>query len=395
MRVAYVCTDPGVPIFGRKGGSIHVREVVRAMLAQGAEVEIIARRLGGDAPADLASVPVHRVSSLKGTSGLERERLLIESNAEVREHLNQRAYDCVYERQALFATAGMVHAREAGVPGLLEVNAPLIDEQQRYRELALIQEAETAAKVTFAAASAILAVSDPLAERLADAPGVSRDRLHVVPNGVDTDRLSPDVHPAMTHDPREIRIGFVGSLRNWHDVASLIDAFAIVRAHDPQLRLVVVGDGPQRDSIEEQCASHSLGLSVTLTGAVDASDIPAWLSSMDIAVAPYPALDGFYFSPLKLFEYMSSGRAIIASNIGQIAEVIDDGSTGLLYDAGNTASLAQALSRLIENAEFRRSLGEAARAVALREHRWTSVAARILTLAKDLRDPVAAREGAA
>ena len=395
MRVAYVCTDPGVPIFGRKGGSIHVREVVRALRARGADVEIIARRLGGQAPADLASVPVHRVSSLKGTRGLERERLLIDSNSEVREALRERVYDFVYERQTLFATAGMEHAKESGVPGLLEVNAPLIDEQQQYRELALIREAREAARVAFESASAILAVSDPLAGRLAETPGVTRDRLHVVPNGVDTDRLSPDVYPAMPLESREIRIGFVGSLRDWHDVASLVDAFALVRAHNPQLRLVIVGDGPQRASIEEQCSGLKLGDSTMLIGAVDASDIPSWLSSMDIAVAPYPALDGFYFSPLKLFEYMASGRAIVASNIGQIADVIDDAKTGLLYNAGDTASLAHALSRLIESAELRRSLGEQARAVALREHRWTSVAARILTLADELRGPLVTREGAA
>lgn len=381
MRIAYVCTDPGVPIFGRKGGSIHVREVVRALLARGAEVQIIARRLGGEPPADLAHVPVHRIGSLRGSTGVERERLLIESNDKVRELLGSMPdIDMVYERHALFAHAGMEHARDRGLPGLLEVNAPLVEEQKKFRSLTLVDEAERSAAQAFGAASAILAVSEALGDRLRGESGVNGDVVRVVPNGVDVSRFGS--HGARANEARKgvVTIGFVGSLRRWHDVLSLVEAFDLVRAERAGVRLVIVGDGPQREAIEEQVAVRGLRDSVELVGAVDGDEIPGWLSSMDIAVAPYPVMSDFYFSPLKLFEYMASGRAIVACASGQIAQIILDGSTGLLYEPGNTASLAAALGRLVDDRHLRDRIGAEARRIAIRDHQWASVADQILGL---------------
>jgi glycosyltransferase involved in cell wall biosynthesis len=99
---------------------------------------------------------------------------------------------------------------------------------------------------------------------------------------------------------------------------------------------------------------------------------------MSIAVAPYPAQEQFYFSPLKVLEYMASGRAVVCSRIGQLETLIRDGETGILVEPGDPAALAGALHRLGSQADLRASLGRQAAAEAARLHSWNRRASGIL-----------------
>jgi glycosyltransferase involved in cell wall biosynthesis len=108
---------------------------------------------------------------------------------------------------------------------------------------------------------------------------------------------------------------------------------------------------------------------------------------MDVGVAPYPNLSHFYFSPLKVYEYMASGLSVVASRIGQIADLIEHGVTGLLYPPGCPDNLSTALERLRLEPDLRCRLGHAARAKVIRHHTWDAVAKRILELADQAADP--------
>jgi glycosyltransferase involved in cell wall biosynthesis len=119
---------------------------------------------------------------------------------------------------------------------------------------------------------------------------------------------------------------------------------------------------------------------VQFAGSVDPDAVPAMLGIMDVAAAPYLNRSSFYFSPLKVLEYMAAGRAIVASALGQITELIEDGVNGLLVGAGNSKALAAALVRLTADAGMRRRLGAAARASVTQRHTWDGVAARIFEL---------------
>ena len=119
-------------------------------------------------------------------------------------------------------------------------------------------------------------------------------------------------------------MGFVGTLRPWHGVEGLIEAFAVLHGLDPDVRLLIVGDGPLRNTLESMAADRGVSHAVDFRGAVEPSEVPRMLASMDVAVAPYPPLDDFYFSPLKLFEYMAAGCAIVAAAIGQINQTVGD-----------------------------------------------------------------------
>lgn len=382
MRVAFVCTDPGIPVFGSKGGSIHVQEVLRGMIARGCEVVLFARRLGGEVPRGLGAVTLRQLSKAPSGQTEERERFLLEANDELHAMLAaEPGLDMVYERHALWSFAAMEYAQKADIPGVLEVNAPLVEEQQRFRALTLVEQAETAAARCFAAAGAMLAVSRPLAAWLEKRPGAA-GRVHVVPNGVETSRFGPGVNAALPA-PGMVTIGFVGSLRPWHGVEQLVAAFLRLRREGLPARLLIVGDGPMRERIESECAGE--GDSIVLAGAVSPERVPGLLASMDIAVAPYPAMDSFYFSPLKLYEYMAAGVAIVASAAGQVREVIDEGRTGLLYAPDDSDALAAALRRLVADATLRQQLGKNARTVAVCEHQWQHVVDRIFDHAEQCR----------
>lgn len=376
MRLAYVCADAGVPVFGCKGCSIHVQEMLRAFRHCGAEVELFAARRGGDTPNDLSDVVVHDLSGAKAGDQAERERQSIRANRNLSRALaRSEPFDAVYERYSLWSFAGMSMARRWGTPGILEVNAPLIEEQSAHRSLVHDTIANRVARRAFAAASHLLAVSQPVANYLKQFPGTAL-RTHVVPNGVNVERFAETATRESLAD--RLTIGFVGSLKPWHGLNVLIEAFADLASQLLSSRLLIVGDGPERSGIENELIRRGLRDRACLPGAVPHVDIPDCLAVTDIAVAPYPRADNFYFSPLKVLEYMAAGRAIVASDIGQIRELIQHEATGLLTPPGDAQALSHACMRLAADPQLRGALGRRARSEASRKHSWDGIAKQVL-----------------
>lgn len=393
MRIAYICADPGVPVFGRKGCSIHVQEVLRALRKQGAEVKLFAARVGGDCPPDLQSIPVCVLPASRSVDPAERERSSLASNSELRRHLERDPpFDLVYERYSLWSIAGIEYARSRGIPGVLEVNAPLIEEQARHRTLVNRAAARNIAERAFGEAAVVVAVSNEVAAYVGKFPG-ARSRVHVVSNGVSPDRF-PASLPAKGAECVNFTVGFVGTLKPWHGLTVLVQAFERLHRDDPSWRLLIVGDGPEREELIGTLSAHGSELhqAVRLTGAVTPDEIPPLLASFDAAVAPYPALPEFYFSPLKVYEYMAAGLPVVASRIGQLDGLIRDGVNGLLCPPGDVTALATALERLRYDPELRVRLGRQARADVLAHHTWDAVVRRILQLAGAEQPPDTATE---
>lgn len=412
MRIAYLCTDFGIPIHGSKGASIHVRELSRALQANGHEVQIVAARAGGPAPAGY-DVPVHEIA-LAGSDKLLHDLLRDDPAAgdavarEVRSMLyaatlrqqastRLRAFapDAMYERYSLHGTAGLDLAHELGIPLILEVNAPLSAEQAAHRGLAYARTARAVEWAIVRGADQVVAVSAALRDWLVSL-GVAPGRVTVVPNGVDGDRFAAgerERDATRTHlgIPAGTPVaGFVGTLKAWHGTETLIHAVAELHqrpAAGPAPHLLIVGEGPQRAALQTLADSTGIAHAVTFTGAVAHELIPAHIAAMDVAVAPYDDAPDFYFSPLKLFEYMAAGRPVVAAAIGQITECVRHQETGLLYPPGDTAALAAAIAAVLGDPVRAAALGRAGQAEVRERRSWRGNARVVTDLAARARRP--------
>jgi glycosyltransferase involved in cell wall biosynthesis len=382
MRVAYICADFGVPVFGTKGASIHVRELTRALSGLGHEVVILTPRADG-ARVQGFDVPVHELRPPHGTG--DRELQVRRYGAHLRrrglEFLRAFAPEVVYERYSLFGTGGFHVARALDVPLLLEVNAPLAAEQARYRRLDDAGSALHVERALLLSADHVLAVSRGV-ERWLHGLGVDRERVTVVPNGVDHHRFRPngrartDVREALGLDG--MVVGFVGTLKPWHDVLTLVRALALFGASErPQL--LVVGDGPERGRLA--AAAEDAGIRATFTGAVAHESVPAYLSALDVAVVPYAADENFYFSPLKLVEYLAAARPVVAADIGDIGHCVRPGETGWLYEPGDESALAAAIRSVLADPVNAAAVAAAGRAHVCSEHTWEQAALAVVELA--------------
>lgn len=380
MRIAYVCADLGVPVFGCKGCSIHVQEVVRTLAQLGHRVEIFTPRAEGVRPSGIESVRVHTLPRALCDEAASREQAALLANASLRSLLEfWGPFDLVYERYSLWSYAGMEYAQGAGIPSVLEVNAPLIEEQAKHRTLVDRAGAEEVARRVFRAAEVLIAVSDEVSVDLSRYPS-TRGRTHVVPNGVNTERFRAGLTPLLPHDPACFTVGFVGSLKPWHGLSVLVEAFALLHERRPKSRLIVVGEGPERAGVVSDLIERGLSGSFHVTGAIPPDEVPRMLASFDAALAPYTAQEGFYFSPLKVYEYMASGLPVIASEVGQLTNLIEHGVNGLLCPPGDSRALADALTMLHDQPSVRCHLGERARRTVLNNHTWVATVRRILSL---------------
>ena len=384
MRIAYVCADGGIAVFGEKGASVHITAMAQAFHQTGHEVRVLCAKRGQGS----AIYPVDQVSATltPHDDRAGKERGHIATAAAIADRLvalhRTWPFDMIYERYALWSTAGVCAGRRLGVPVVVEVNAPLVSEQAEYRALVLSDEARAIEAEVFRCADALAVVSDELAAYVTQRGAVA-DRVHVIRNAVDTARFHPQVPkarvPSIPDDA--FVVGFSGSLKAWHGLDTLLPAFRAFRDHVPSAHLLVVGEGPRKPWVEGYAAGAGLEDAITLTGWVGHDDLPGLIARMDVATAPYPAAEGHYFSPLKLYEYLALGRPIVASRIGQTAQVLDGTDTAMLVPPGDPVALTEALLRLANDRALAARLARNS-AIEGRRHDWTDNARAVVDLAR-------------
>jgi glycosyltransferase involved in cell wall biosynthesis len=281
--------------------------------------------------------------------------------------LNDRV-DWVYERFALFQSLGRPFARR-GIPWVLETNALLTEEASRERSgVVLTGIARRMEREAYRACTALIAISQALADQLVAEMGVPREKIAVVPNGVDVHRFDPArVHPHRFAGA--FTVVFVGSLTSWQGLDVLLRATARVDGID----VVVAGDGPGRSALGALAEQLGLGARVRFLGRVAPDDVSALIAGAQVCYSGHSA----FRSPLKLYEYMAMGRPVISSAVPDAQAALVEGVSGFLFPPGDVDGLVRALRAAHAARDCLDVMGDRARRDAIARHSWEARVAAI------------------
>jgi glycosyltransferase involved in cell wall biosynthesis len=369
VKLLYVASDQRVP--GKTGGSVHVDEVARGLAARGHQVHVLAipgegRTNGSMRPYELhpSRIPFgHRF--LRWTARREVGKLL-----------DRLGVDAVMERYYNFGGEGVRAAFERGIPSLLEVNSPLKDHPGSLKaalDAALLFRPLKRLRAELSAKAAALVT--PLPEIIPEE--VPREKVHRVHWGANVERFRPEVEARRLEIPEKRSVVvFSGSFRPWHGADVVARAAARVLADVPEAFFLFLGDGPALDETKSLARKLGIADSVLFTGAVPYDQMPGHLKGARVGVAPYQPSRlgqmrlGFYWSPLKVFEYMAMALPVVTLDTPPLAEIARPEREGLLVPEGDEVALARAIGGLLSDPVRARTMGAAARDRVVAHFSW-------------------------
>jgi glycosyltransferase involved in cell wall biosynthesis len=365
-------------------GQHHVRQFVAGARSLGHEVDVYAMNL---APAGDGSLPERGL--MGGFVRPVLRKLLARYLHEPKELLWNFTYitkgtrllrkntpDALLVRDPLLNFSCVPIARRLGLPLVLEVNAPAAERDLYFDEhvhLPFVARWTEAHKLRNA--DAITVVSSSLKEHLVAEYSTPAEKITVAPNGADLELFNPAVKPETNALPLGSGpvVGFVGSFRKWHGTELLAQMICEVGTARPQVRFLLVGDGPEARVLRQTTAA--LAERIVFTGSVPHERVPGLVAALDIGVMPD---SNFYGSPMKVVEWMAAGRAIVAPDLPPLRDVIFDGTEGLLFTPRSAAALSTAVLSLVDDEQARRRLGATAALRARSSLSWKDNARRIL-----------------
>lgn len=382
MKIVYLCADPGIPLYGRKGCSTHVRETVHALENLGHQVRVIACNVSGDKrhckPMDVIHVPPYKSKRL----GFDLRHILndVRFGRVLGELIGSWKPDAIYERYSLYSMAGGRAAKRYDLPRLLEVNAFLTREQSDRIRMGWL--ARVVEKSIIRNAPGVIVVSEPLAEEVVSL-GLRRDQIAKMPMAVNLEHFNParqgdGIRERYGLDDRFV-VGYVGTLTGWHGIRLLYDMIQeLIRKKAPPFSFLVVGGS--RDKVEmHRSKTREAGLEeyIQFIGSVPYEEVPDHIRAMNAAIVPDTS---YWSSPAKLFEYQASGVAVLAPSYPSVRESLDHGIEGYIYEPKDIEQMAEMALRMMRDPEATRQMGLAGRQRAEREHSWEHNGRRILEL---------------
>lgn len=390
-RAVFLRTDH---VFGlQAGGSVgHLSGVIGGLRREGVDVEVVSTDVLVNVDDDDR---FHRLTpdyrEIRNLPELPR----LSYNEQLLRFLEARwsswRPDFVYHRYSLHNYVGPALRKRYRVPYVCEYNGSFVWMNRHWgkRPLYLERLAERIEMLNLRAADLVVVVSRAMADEV-EARGIAPEKVLVNPNGVDLEIYHPGVSGTAVRQRYglgdKVVVGFIGTFGAWHGAEQLPRAAAHLKQRgllggDRPLHFLLIGDGEKMPEVRRIIEEHGLQESFTLTGRVPQTEGPAHLAACDILASPHvPNPDGspFFGSPTKLFEYMAMGRAIVASDLDQIGEVLDHGETAWLVQPGDSLALAAGIEALMRDEALRSAIGAKAHEEARARYTWDAHTRRIL-----------------
>jgi len=379
---------------GRSSQAMHIRSFVEALKADGHEVTIVSPP-GVDPLQSAGMMPFLR----KGDRARGVQRIWTYISCECPQFvfeafellynlflpfrllptLLRQPNAVLYERHAYFMFMGVLLGKRLKRPVILEVNE--LAGFTRARGLIMERLARRIDAWVFSRADHIVCVSGVLADE-ARHRGAGNESVHVLPNAIDPNRFrSLDREHALRSRlgiEGSIVIGHVGLFYRWDRLDALIAAVKSIRDRHPEIKILLVGDGPEMENLRQTAFRLGMEREVIFSGPVPRDDVPAYIGAMDICVLPDSNAFG---SPIALFEFMAMGKPCVVPNLGPMRDVMEDNATGIMFPPGDYNSLGDALLRLVEDPALRNQIGARAKQTVFERHTWSANARFVVQLA--------------
>lgn len=386
MRILYIAH--GIPVPGSLGGSTHAYEVARGLAQRGHDVHLVAASREGWS----GIAPFFRpISQMYAGFHLHHQDIPkaigLLGIMPIMQLARSLQPDVIMERYYNFSGAGMLVAHRLGIPSLLEVNALIVDPPAVFKRRLDDTLGRPMRRWAVQQCQWADCIVTPLHTTVP--PEIARSKIVELPWGADVDRFAAQAdNRSKTHQQTQTAI-FIGSFRAWHGVLDFVRAATMILARGYRYQFVLVGDGPERTEAEALAAAYRDHF--RFTGAIPYDQVPYELGNAIVGVAPFtttphPALQaaGFFWSPLKVYEYMAAGLPVVTTNLYPLNHVIRDGEEGLLFEENNIEELADALLELLENPEMARTMGIQARKRVVEHFSWQRHCAELERLLEDI-----------
>ncbi|MCK5291978.1 MAG: glycosyltransferase family 4 protein [Thermoplasmata archaeon] len=388
MRILFLALD--VDICGRTGDSTHVRELASSFSRLGNSVALI-----GFTPEDTQDLVPALAKGMGVPIFIPKERGNLAILRFCRRLVRKFKPDVIYERRFSPKISGTL-SKITGVPSMVEINGIIEEEKEllegEEKSVSLLDRIKwRVRKYFFRSANGIVAVSEGLARTLIDEYGVPAPNVHVVHNGANTDLFRPldrkECIEKLGLDPNLRYICFSGNLAPWQGVEYLISAVTKLTGEFGDLRVLIVGDGVQREDLETLAGELGVEDIVQFCGFRPYNEVPLFLGAAEVCVAPFRGIERNIkhgISPIKLYEYMSCARPFVTTSVWNLNEGIGENEVCVLVEPDRPDELAGAVADLMRNREKVKEMGERGRVIAEREYSWNAVASRIVGILQEV-----------
>ena len=297
--------------------------------------------------------------------------------------------DIIISRLDVYKFSSLLISKLKKIPLIIELDNPVVYEFRTFEpdyksSLTLLSFLE---KLNLNHSKISFTVSNEIRNHYLE-QGIAPEKIQVISNGVNPAKFHPSIDATEVIQKYKLEdsivIGFVGTFHYWHGVENLVTLFKRSTSLNSKVRFLMVGSGgPMKKRLQEVIELEKLQNRAILTGFVTHDKIPEHIAAMDIVLAPYPELDFFYYSPLKVFEYMACGKPVITTRIGQNQELISNGENGYLCEPGNLDEMIEKIMCLISDPELRARMGQKARRSIEENHSWSMKAQNLCNLFSD------------